>query len=96
MHHLIVVHSKNPLKLQHSQTNLNMLTAATAVAEEVTVAAEEAIAAAEVAEVAEVVVMVDVVDTNKPPPLEVVAKSICVLTTSASLWEKTFMSSSTL
>ena len=38
---------------------------------------------------------VGVVDTNKPPALEVAAKSICVLTTSASLWDKIYMSSST-
>lgn len=78
VHHLIVVHRKNPLKLQHSQTNLKPPRSLLAAAE-----------------VAEEVVVVAVVDTNKPPALEVAAKSICVLTTSASLWEKTFMSSST-
>ena len=75
--HLIVVHRKNPLKLQHSQANLKP--------------PRSLLAAAEVVEE-----VVDVVDTNKPPALEVAAKSICVLTTSASLWEKTYMSSSTL
>ena len=80
MHHLTAVHRKNPLKLQHSQTNLKLPSSLLKVAEEAEVAEE---------------VVVDVVDTNNPPALEVAAKSICVLTTSASLWEKIFMSSST-